>query len=249
MHRNWLALIVSAFLVFADHSFAQEPIRLSASGISPSVWGVLEVPRAPESHPGLVILHGSAGWRAEYAHLARALADSGFVALALSHFVETGPDTSRARALQNWRTWQNTVRNAAAYLRALPATRGQKIGLIGFSHGAFLAISVASSIPEIGAVVDYYGGVNTRVSSLDDQLRNFPPLLVLHGDADTLVPVTRARILKDSIETRGGHVELHIYHGAQHAFNSRVYPSYSDSLTKDSNKVTIDFLRRHLVAK
>jgi len=238
--------LIFTAVVVSSWSYSQEPTRLSRPAISPAVWGVLEQPHAPGTHPGVVILHGSRGWRPEYAQYAKALADSGFVALALSHFVETGRDTVMRDPRQAWATWHAVVRNAVRYLSALPSTKGQKLGLVGFSHGAFLAISVASSLPEVRAVVDFYGGYNTAVRTRDEQLSSFPPLLILHGDADTLVSVDFARYLKDAIERRGGQVELHIYPGAHHAFNSKVYPTYSDSLAKDSFRLTVDFLARRL---
>jgi len=241
-----LFIVTCAVFMLACCAEGQEPRKLTSANTSPAVWGVLELPHIPGPHPAVIILHGSRGWRAEYAQLARVLADSGFVTLALSHFVETAGDTSPARAPQRWRTWQNTVRNAVTYLQSYPSMKGQPVGLVGFSHGAFLAISVASSIVGVNAVVDYYGGINTSATSLEDQLRNFPPLLIFHGDADTLVPVSSAYFLKEAIERQSGQVELHIYPGASHAFNSKVYPSYSDSLANDSYKLTIDFLRRHL---
>ncbi len=246
MNKSYHFIATSALSTFLYCANAQEPQKLSPANTSPAVWGVLELPRTPGPHSGVIILHGSRGWRAEYAQLARIFADSGFVTLALSHFVETTGDTSRARAPQRWRLWQNTVRNAVSYLQSSPSVKGQPVGIVGFSHGAFLAISVASSITGVNGVVDYYGGINTSVTSLADQLRNFPPLLILHGDADTVVPVSNAYLLKEEIEKRGGQVELHVYPGANHAFNSRPYPSYSDSLANDSWSLTIDFLRRHL---
>ncbi len=246
MNNSHFCIIACVLLTFVTCANGQEPQRLTSANISPAVWGVLELPKSPGLHPAIILLHGSRGWRPEYAKLARVLADSGFVTLALSHFVETAGDTTRARAPQRWQLWQNTVRNAVTYLQSSPAAKGQPVGLVGFSHGAFLAISVASSIPGVRAVVDYYGGVNTSVTSLEDQLRNMPPLLVFHGDADTIVPVRNAYVLKQEIDRRNGEAELHVYRGAQHAFNSRAYPFYSDSLANDSYRLAVSFLRRHL---
>jgi dienelactone hydrolase len=50
---------------------------------------------------------------------------------------------------------------------------------VGYSRGAFLAVSVASSIPKVAAVVDFYGG--GPAGSGDEKDWRFPPLLILHG--------------------------------------------------------------------
>ena len=233
-------------LVCGSIGMAQEPKLLSGPGISPSVWGVLEVPSTPGPHPGVVILHGSAGWRPAYAEYARGLADSGFVALAINYYAETGRDTAWGQSMHMWLDWQAAIGSAAEYLRSLPSVSSDRLGLIGFSRGAFLAISVASTIPGVKAVVDFYGGINTSTNSLDNQVRNFPPLLILHGDADTLVPVQFAYVLFDEVMKAGGDVEMHVYPGAQHAFNATYSPGYDGAATADSYRLVVDYFRRRL---
>jgi dipeptidyl aminopeptidase/acylaminoacyl peptidase len=44
------------------------------------------------------------------------------------------------------------------------------------------------------------------------------PLLLLHGDADDVVPVEQARALADRLRTLGRQVELHIYEGEGHGW-------------------------------
>lgn len=243
MRLPTLTFLVLAFLHTAN---GQEPQRLSGPDISPAVWGVLELPHAPGPHAGVIILHGSFGWRPTYAQFARALADSGFVALAINYFAETGRDTVPEQRLQMRPLWQAAIRSAAGYLRAQPFVISDSLGLVGFSRGAFLAVSVASSIPGIKAVVDYFGGIDTSRQSLEVQVRDFPPLLILHGNADTIVPVSRAHQLKQAVIAHGGEVEMYTYPGAHHAFNATFSPSYSETAALDSFKRTIEFLRRRL---
>ncbi len=223
---------------------AQETRRLSEAGISPPVIGVLEVPRTPGTHPGIIILHGSGGWRPAYARLAKTYADSGFVALAIDYFAETGGDTSGTKAHRLRPAWQATVRNAAAFLERLPEVGGRPLGLIGFSRGAFLAVSVASSIPAVGAVVDFFGGGGP--DSLAQEVHRFPPLLILHGEADTVVPVYHALRLREAVLAQGGSVEMHLYPGAGHAFNAPSTPAYQQAAAADSFRRSISFLRRQL---
>jgi len=210
------------------------------------VWGVLEIPRLPGTHPGVVVLHGASGWRPSYALYARALADSGFVALAINYFAETGRDTAWGQSTRMWLDWQAAIGSAVEYLRSLPSVSKERLGLVGFSRGAFLAVSVASSIPGMRAVVDFFGGINTSTISLENQTRNFPPLLILHGDADTIVPVRFAYQLGQAVMARGGEVEMHLYSGAHHGFNATGGPTFNDSAASDSFKHTIEFLRRRL---
>ncbi len=239
----WIWLLSATAIV----ATAQEPERLSGPDISPAVWGVIQTPRLPGTHPGVIILPGAAGWRPIYADAARTLAESGFVALALDYYAETGPAAVGSQEkLAKWPKWQAAVRNAAAYLQELPSVAGRNIGLVGYSRGAFLAVSVAASMPAVSAVVDFFGGGGGGPDPLDAEVRNFPPLLILHGEADTVVPVRFARQLRDAVIREGGEVEMHLYRGVQHAFNAPIYQTFSEPAASDAWKRAVEFLQRRL---
>lgn len=232
-------------LTVAACSGAPSPRQLTRPGVTPPVWGVLEIPTSPGPHAAVILLPGSYGWRADYARFARTFADSGFVALAIDYYAETGRGISRAQEGRNWPVWQATVRNAAEYLEGIPAVADRPIGLVGYSRGAFLAVSVANSAPSIKAVVDYYGG-GSEDDPPEDQIPAFPPLLILHGTADTEVSVALAHRLYDRIHAHGGTVEMHLYPDAQHVFNAPWASAYSATDAADAWHRTIAFLRHRL---
>lgn len=232
-------------LAFVGCTSVPSPHRLTEPGIAPAVWGVLEIPSSPGPHPGVILLPGASGWHRDHARFARTFADSGFVALAIDYAAETGRASTPDEAIRNWATWQATVRNAVTFLKATPAVAGRPIGLVGYSRGAFLAISMADSAPAIGAIVDFYGA-GSDDDPPSDHISHFPPLLILHGDADREVPVALAYRLYDRIRAHGGEVEMHLYPGAGHGFNAPWAPSYSESAATDAWQRTIAFLRRQL---
>lgn len=80
----------------------------------------------------------------------------------------------------------------------------------------------------------------------DGEIPQFPPLLILHWDADTEVSVALAHCLYDSMQTHGSQVEMHIYPGARHVFSGPYAATYSASDDADFWKRTIEFLRRRL---
>ena len=59
-----------------------------------------------------------------------------------------------------------------------------KAGLLGFSHGGFIAVASAAADPRIDAIAVFYGGIPGHTD-----LARLPPLLALHGDADRNVPL------------------------------------------------------------
>ena len=223
-----------------------KPTKLSAPDVIPVVWGRVEVPSAAGPHPGVILLPGSAGWHSEYAQFARSLADSGFVTLIVDYLKESGREPSPRKQLRMWPQWQTTVRNAIIYLQASPLVAGRPIGLVGYSLGAYLAVSVGSMSPGVKAVVDFFGGGGGGSEPLDKEVRRLPPLLILHGEVDSIVPASVAYSLRDAVIAHGGQVQMHLYPGADHAFNVPWAPEYSEAEASDSMKRMINFLKKRL---
>jgi dipeptidyl aminopeptidase/acylaminoacyl peptidase len=47
------------------------------------------------------------------------------------------------------------------------------------------------------------------------------PMLILHGDADPVVPVEQSSMFADRVRAAGGDVELHVYEGEGHGFRQQ----------------------------
>jgi len=59
--------------------------------------------------------------------------------------------------------------------------------------------------------------------------RGFPPTLLIHGNADDVVPVDASFDMYRALADAGAAVELHVYDGAPHAFDSA--PDYGRQVT------------------
>ncbi len=161
------------------------------------------------------------------------------------YYAEAGRDVPPGREEQAWRAWQGTVRNAVAYAESLPSVAGRPVALVGHSRGAFLAVSVAGSVPCVRAVVDFYGG-GSNDDPPEDQIAHFPPVLILHGEADREVSVELAHRLYDRIRAHGGEVEMHLYPGVGHVFNGPWARTYSPADAADAWRRSVRFLRERL---
>lgn len=71
-------------------------------------------------------------------------------------------------------------------------------------------------------------------------------MLILHGDDDQAVPVSKAYDLREAVMDQGGEVEIKIYPGAPHGFNAPWLPVYNEAYAKDSFQRTVDFFRSKL---
>ena len=99
--KSSAAILCLSFLI-ASSGIGQEPQLLTKPGLLPELYGVLEKPDAPGTHPAVVILYGHQGWRPIYANIAKDLADSGFVALALDYYAYQGDDSGETGDLAVW---------------------------------------------------------------------------------------------------------------------------------------------------
>jgi acetyl esterase/lipase len=62
--------------------------------------------------------------------------------------------------------------------------------------------------------------VEDAASPITYATRDFPPTLLIHGNADTVVPVSASLRMYEALTAVGAPVELHIYDGAPHAFDA-----------------------------
>ncbi|MBN9545243.1 MAG: dienelactone hydrolase family protein [Alphaproteobacteria bacterium] len=200
--------------------------------------------RSDAPRPSVLLLHGANGFDsqiANYNRYAAALADAGFDAYLVFYYspgdwqrLTRGDDVFARRFL----AWTGLVSDLAADIRKRPDTSG-KIGLVGFSNGGTLSGGTAALDPAISAAVIYYGAVPFP---LETPVTRLPPLLILHGDADAIIPIEQGRRLAELARSLGGKPELVVYPGERHGFGSRLdSDNGADALSR-----TIAFLKREL---
>ncbi len=195
-------------------------------------------PDGPGRHPAVLLIHGAGGLKGgvvfrEYALL---LARRGYVAHVVHYFDRTGDEVAKVpSSLQNFSAWRAAVADAISHAAAQPNVDPGRIGLVGFSLGAYLSLSLATDDPRVAVVVDYFGGL-PEVLARD--VNAMPPVLILHGERDRIVPVQAARDLERMLKQKGGPYEIHIYPDQGHGFRG------DDS--RDALDRTVAFLDKHL---
>jgi carboxymethylenebutenolidase len=169
------------------------------------------------AHPAVVILHGSGGLTRSgvmYRELARELARRGYVACVVHYFDRTGTTWADPRTSErNFATWMRVVGDAVTYAAGQPGVDPERVGLLGFSLGAFLSLAVASRDRRVAAVAEFFGGMPEFFAAHVEAL---PPTLITHGDADRVVPVDEAYKVERLLKSVGAPYEMKIYPGAGH---------------------------------
>lgn len=187
--------------------------------------------------PTIIGLHGSGGGHASMSEPASPLAAQGYAVYVLHYFERTG--TVQIDGLptiaRNFPAWMKTLWDAVSFVATQPSVDPERIGLLGFSLGAYLALSAAAIDSRVKIVVDYFGGFPKEMKMF---MRRFCPVLILHGDQDTTVPVAEAYHLQQMLEKKQIPYEIKIYPGAGHGFSGEVW--------RDSGLRTLAFLNQHL---
>src|SRR2546423_1115886 len=132
-------------------TFESDGLRLS---------GVLHTPEDEGKHPAFLLLHGFGGTRNGAGDLAAAelLTSLGYAALRFD-FRGCG-ESEGERAFILCLDQVSDTRNAVSYLQSLPNVDGDRIGVLGSSFGAAVAVYTGGVDERVGAVVSLGGWGN-----------------------------------------------------------------------------------------
>jgi len=168
------------------------------------------------------------------------LASKGFAVYVLHYFDRTGTTgvADKQTVIRNFPLWGKTIWDAISHAERQPEVDSQRIGLLGFSLGAYLALSVAAVDARVKAVVEFFGGMPKEMSVF---IRRLCPTLILHGDHDPTVPVAEAYHLQQLLDNKSVPYEMQIYPGAGHGFTGEIWD--------DARRRTLSFLQRYLVTQ
>ncbi len=168
-------------------------------------------------YPVVALLHGAHPRRSEkyYMELGEDLARRGFLTMFVRVY-ERGRKGRGSRA-----DWRQSVSDALTFAASLPSADPKRMGVLGFSLGAFLALEQAPKDRRIQAAVAFYGGISRGLTDLP--LDAMPPVLLLHGTADRIVPARRSVEAAEQLRQAGREADLIVYPAARHGFclNSR----------------------------
>lgn len=94
-----------------------------------------------------------------------------------------------------------------------------KVALVGFSQGTMMALHVAPRRPEVLAGVVGYSGMLADEEALQAEVKTRPPLLLVHGEADPMVPFAAMGQARDAFERLGFEVGAHASPGLGHSID------------------------------
>ena len=131
-----------------------------------------------------------------------------------------------AADLDAWIDWVLTKTNLAP----------SALALVGFSQGTMMSLHVAPRRSEPVAAVVGFSGRMIMPERLAEETVSRPPVLLVHGDADPMVPFESMAIAEGALQAAGFDVNTHVSRGVGHG------------IAPDGLSVALAFLRSHLPA-
>jgi carboxymethylenebutenolidase len=181
-------------------------------------------PEQKGPHPAVLLLHEAGGMHPQAAPLLRQygtlLAKEGYVVLLVHYFDRTGQKGINPRSPENvhkgFDQWKDTVRDAVKLLARDPGVNPKRIGLLGFSLGSLLALSVAMD-KELGvaAVANVCGGLPDE---LWPDLKHLPPVLLIGCKKDRMVSVSKCYALRAWCEENRVECAFRVFEKQDHLF-------------------------------
>jgi carboxymethylenebutenolidase len=206
-------------------------------------------PKGAGRLPAVMVIHENRGLNPHIEDVTRRLALEGFLALApdaLSPLGGTPADQDEARELIGSLNRAQTIANYVAtvsYLKGLPGSTG-KVGCVGFCWGGAMSNQMAVRAGDLSAAVVYYGLAPASEEVPEIQV----PLLLHYAGLDKRVNEGMAQYEAD-LKSAGTSYRLHVYEGANHAFNNDTSARYHKLSALLAWRRTVEFLKETLAGQ
>jgi len=197
--------------------------------------------------PGLIVLQEFWGLNDHIKDVTQRLATEGFAALAPDMY--DGKVTTDATEARQWLMAMDQaaalrkLHGAVEYLKSTANVNREKIGVIGFCMGGFLALNLACHNRDIRVATPFYGRIPP-----DTVLENLTaPVLYFFGEQDHHLPAADVDRLEQFIKRTGRSGGVVRYPQADHAFfNDTREEAYREADAKDAWEKALAFLRKYL---
>jgi len=222
----------------AEARFSVQVERRSFSIQGHSVSVEVYRPRGAVKTPAVLLLHGAGGIGSGWLLYpqARLIATRGISVFVVDYFAGMRGRKATKSAAHRYAEREAVIAEAIAFAARQTYIDPGKIGLYGISLGGFQALGLATRDTRIGAVASMFGAMSQHIAL--DSVGRMPPVLLLHGARDRVVPLRRAFEVGRMLDRLGTPYEMKVYTELGHAFSQRA--------RDDAAERAADFFDRHL---
>ena len=228
-----------------------DPRLATASQMYPSAAGDVRAylvwSKEGAKRPAVIVVHENRGLNPHIKDVARRIALEGFIAVAPDVLTPEGgtpEDEDKARDLIGKLDPKAAIARLAAavdFARAMPESTG-KTGAVGFCWGGGMVNEMAAHADKLDAAIAYYGRQLTA-----DRVPGIKAALMLHyAGKDDRINAGIADY-ETALKASGKSYEIHMYPGAQHAFNNDTNAArYNQQAAGLAWSRTVAFLKKYL---
>ncbi len=249
------AAAATALLPVLENNYAfaaivpeNDPRLIMTEGeIAPGITGLLAIPKdATGKLPGVLVIHENRGLNPHIKDVTRRMALEGFVAFGADYLAPAGgtpADEEVARDMIGKLDAAANVAYSQAAIKVLAAHTQStgKAGAVGFCWGGGAVNALAVADPTLAGGVAYYG----RQAAAADVAKIASPLMLHYASLDERVNAGIAEY-ETALKAAGKSFELHMYEGANHAFNNDTNAArYNKEAADLAWGRTVAFLKKH----
>ena len=132
-------------------------------------------------------------------------------------YIDGSSETAMMEGLGRAKAALNAFVDAQIAEHGVAASR---IAFVGFSQGTMMSLEVGLRREEQLAGIVGFSGRLLRAEALEAEIKSKPPILLVHGDADQVVPPQSLDDAKAALATHGISVEAHSRPGLGHGIDN-----------------------------
>jgi len=243
----------------ADTSLAHEEVTFPSG--DKCVQAFLCRPKTEGKRGSVIVVHEIFGLNDHIKDIACRAAKAGYNGLAVNFFTREGDPPSSPgdfRPLMEFvskipdRQIMGDIQAAAKWLRERPDSNG-RVGIVGFCWGGRVSMLASANVPHLDAAVAYYGRIRQQAPSenqpqgpMDLVEKMNVPLLGHFGSLDRGIPVADVEALRQELKKRDKKAAIHVYEGANHAFNNDTRESYHAEAARLAWQRTLEWFDKYL---
>jgi dienelactone hydrolase len=202
--------------------------------------------------PFVLVLHGSFGmdppYGADIVSFAEALVENG-IGAAIPYYLEATGDApgygvvhllEADKITAQHLKWRQACRDALTAMAGDARVDAARMGVLGFSLGGDLALSLGMDPPAalpVRGVVDFFGPTHL----LDPNWSRLPPTQIFHGSKDHLVNIRHSQLLKAGLEAAGRTMGIDFFYevkaGEDHGFKDPALTQSRDRTVEFFNAI------------
>jgi carboxymethylenebutenolidase len=222
-------------------------LLVSDGEIAPGLSGHLAMPKdAAGKLPGVIVIHENRGLNPHIKDVTRRMALEGFVAFGVDYLSPLGgtpADEDKAKDMIGTLKPDDVVAHSRKVLATLAAHEkvNGKVGAVGFCWGGGQVNALAVNDSSLAAGVAYYG----RQAAAADVAKITSPLMLHYASLDERVNAGIGEF-EAALKAANKPFELHMYEGANHAFNNDTNAArYNKEAADLAWGRSVAFLKKH----